>query len=137
LNKVVIDTNILFSFFWKKSITRDIILENIFELYTPEFAITEILKYKSEIIQKAKITITEFNNKLEELKTHLIIINRLKYLPKLKKIESLITDKNDADFIALAFVYNLPLWSNDKELEKQTIVTVLNTKEIYLIVYKK
>ena len=53
--KIVVDTNILFSFFWKNSLTKKLILNSSLELYSPIYVIEEILKYKSEIIKKTNI----------------------------------------------------------------------------------
>ena len=41
-----------------------------------------------------------------------------------------IQDKDDVDFIALALKLNLPIWSNDKDLKKQTLAKVYTTKEV-------
>ena len=79
MSKIVADTNVLFSFFWKDSITRKIITSNQFNIYSPEYAITEILKYKQEIIKKTKITLKEFNEQLNELKKIIIFIPKEKY----------------------------------------------------------
>ena len=42
--KFVIDTNILFSAIIRKSITRKVILSDVFELYVPEYLFEEINK---------------------------------------------------------------------------------------------
>lgn len=137
MSKIVADTNVLFSFFWKDSITREIITSNQFKIYSPEYAITEILKYKQEIIKKTKITSKEFHEQLTELKEIIIFIPKEKYLEFFKHTADKIKDKNDIDFITLAYFLKTPLWSNDKELESQNIITIISTKEIILRIKEK
>ena len=48
--KLVVDANVLFSFFKKDSTTRELITSfEIFELYTPSLCIKELSKNKEEI----------------------------------------------------------------------------------------
>ncbi len=112
--------------------TREIITSKQFKIYSPEFAITEILKYKSEIIKKTKINTKEFNEQINLLKKIVSFIPKEKYSNFFKYTEDKIKDKNDIDFITLAYFLKTPLWSNDKELESQNIVTIISSKEIIL-----
>ena len=54
--KIVVNTNILFSFFWQKSLTRKLLITSSLDLISPEFALFEIEKYSQDIIEKIKIT---------------------------------------------------------------------------------
>ena len=54
--KLVIDSNVLFSFFWENSVSRELLLNAEIGFYSPEFALEEVNKYQEEIIRKAKIT---------------------------------------------------------------------------------
>ncbi|MBU4341533.1 MAG: hypothetical protein KJ928_02905 [Candidatus Altiarchaeota archaeon] len=48
--KLVVDTNVLFSFFRKESKTRELILNfELLDLNTPAFCISELLKYRETI----------------------------------------------------------------------------------------
>jgi len=60
--KFVVDSNVLFTFFWKNSVFNKLILNYDLELYAPEFALEEIKKYSLEIRKKAKISVSEFNS---------------------------------------------------------------------------
>lgn len=53
--KLVIDTNILFSALVRNSITRKMILSDVFEIYVPEYLFNEIDKHKEEILKKAEM----------------------------------------------------------------------------------
>jgi len=48
-----------------------------------------------------------------------------------EKVKELSSDTDDLQYLALAL--NLPLWSNDKELKRQSAVKVLSTKELIKI----
>jgi len=60
--ELVVDSNVLFSFFRKDSITRKIIVRDSkhFYFYSPETCLIELRKYKELICQKAKISFEDF-----------------------------------------------------------------------------
>jgi len=39
-------------------------------------------------------------------------------------------DPKDAQYLALAMKYGIPIWSNDKRLKRQSIVKVFSTEEL-------
>ncbi len=133
--KFVVDTNILFSFFWRDSLTRKFLISSQFELISPEFALKEIEKYRFEIIQKARIKQREFIELLGELKRIIQFANRKEYAGFIIKAERLSPDKGDVDFLALCLKENCYLWSNDEVLKKQNKVRVLSTEDIIKILF--
>lgn len=64
---IVVDTNVLITFFWKHSVFQKILAKGYFTLYAPEYALEEINKYQRHILEKTQITIDEFNKKKREL----------------------------------------------------------------------
>jgi predicted nucleic acid-binding protein len=133
--KIIVDTNIIFSYFWERSLTRKILETKIIEFYTLNYAIDEISKYKNEIINKSKINETKFNKIKEDIAKKIKIINLNIYKKQINKIKY-IPDKKDIDFIALALELDGVLWSNDKDLKNQNYIKVFNTKEILIILNK-
>jgi len=131
--KLVVDTNVMFSFFWKDSIVKKLLMDQDALLFAPEFALEEIKKYENEIVRKAKITKKEFNFLREELAIAIEFIPLNEYNSYLKKALGFSPDENDIDFFALALKLKIPLWSNDKLLKKQSIVRVLETKDVLKI----
>jgi predicted nucleic acid-binding protein len=129
--ELVIDTNILFSFFWKNSLVRDLISDQNFLLSSPEFALVEIKKHKKEIIRKTKISEKEFKENLMDLAISVDFVPEKDYKNFLKKALLFSPDSNDVDFFALSLKLNQPLGSNDKILKNQNFVEVLNTKEVF------
>ena len=57
--KLVIDTNRLVAALVKSSITREIILSDRFDLYSPDYILVEIEKNRDFLIKKAKINVNK------------------------------------------------------------------------------
>lgn len=127
---LVVDTNVLFTFFWKKSITKKLLMKKNLRLFSPEFALEEINKYKSEILKKTKIS----EEKFKELKTDLAMaiefIPLEEYKESIKSASKISPDPNDSDFFALALKLQVPLWSNDSLLKKQNKIKVVSTSDL-------
>ena len=128
--KLVVDSNVLFPFFWEKSVTRKLFLSQNLELVSPEFVLEEIIKYSEEITKKAKINKNEFDLIKRELAVVIEFIPMKEYSGCLKKALHVSPDEEDVDFFALALKFNISIWSNDNDLKKQKEVKVYSTKEI-------
>ena len=125
----VVDTNVLFTFFWRHSTTRKIFTELQIRLFAPQYALEEIRRYAEEIQNKTKITKNEFEVFYQE------ILKRVRFFPIEFYQDSVfetknIADQKDIDFVALSFKLGVPLWTNDKELKQEKIIKVLNTQEV-------
>lgn len=137
--KIVVDSNILFTFFWKESVFEDILNTKRLDLFASEIALDEIKKYKEEIIKKGNISEKEFEQKKEELKRKVKFFHFKEYDTEIKEIVEVYNKENkeiieellrDIDFLALALRLNTVLWSNDKLLKSQKVITILKTEEI-------
>jgi predicted nucleic acid-binding protein len=95
----------------------------------PTFAFREILKYKQEIIAKAKITENSFDLEYEKLQEAVQEI-RLEEYAHLLSLLGDCPDPNDIDFLATAVLLNVPLWSNDAALRGQASVKIISTREM-------
>ncbi|MBS3159244.1 hypothetical protein J4436_00480 [Candidatus Woesearchaeota archaeon] len=133
--KIVVNTNILFSFFWQKSLTRKLLITSSLDLISPEFALFEIEKYSQDIIEKIKITKKEFDVRFKELKEIVEFVDKKEYYQFLKDAEIISSDKDDSDFFALCLKNSCFLWSNDLILKNQKKVEVLSTKDIIEIIF--
>jgi predicted nucleic acid-binding protein len=128
--KLVIDTNILFSFFWQDSLTRKLLIISNFELISPEIALEEIRKYSQEICKKVKMSENEFKEQVKKLKEIVKFIDKEEYSSFLKEAEKISPDKNDAEFFALCLKHSSFLWSNDSILKNQDKIKVISTEDI-------
>lgn len=136
--RLVVDSNVLFTFFWKDSIFRNVMDKSV-ELISPEYTLEEINKYSLELIKKTSSSQTEFEKLKQDLAQRVEFIPLDEYSPSFRNALS-IADKlpeqqylefvKDIDFYALALKAGCPIWSNDKMFKKQTKLLVFNTKEI-------
>lgn len=133
--KIVVDTNVLFSFFWQNSLTRKLLITSNFELISPEIASNEIKKYTDEICTRLNITKQNFTEQFKKLKENIKFIERGEYSEFMKEVETFSPDKTDAEFFALCLKYSCFLWSNDSVLKKQDRIKVFSTKEIIEMIF--
>lgn len=132
--KFIVDTNILFTYFFESSITKEMIMIKDLELFSPEFALQEINKYKLDIIKKTGISESKFNELRFDLAISIKFIPVKEYKSFLENALEISPDPNDIDFFALALKLNLPIWSNDKLLKKQDKIRILGTKEVLKLI---
>ena len=125
----VVDTNVLFTFFWEGSSTRKLLVKQELDLFSPEFALEEINSHCDEILKKTGISLEEFKRLRRELAILVEFIPLEEYSSFMEKA-SAIPDPDDVDFVALALKLDCPIWSNDKELKQQTVVKVFSTSDL-------
>jgi predicted nucleic acid-binding protein len=130
--KVVVDSNVLFTFFWKDSVFRMIGRKQYASMFSPEYALEEIKKHSNEIKKKAKLSDSEFKKTREELVNNVIFVPIKEYAKGLRKAKQIMPEDllDDIDFLALAIELNCPLWSNDKMLKSQKDVPVFDSKDM-------
>jgi len=61
--RLVVDTNILFSFFWNDSFTKKLLISKKFDLISPEISLKEIQKYSKDIIKRTKTNNSGFKKR--------------------------------------------------------------------------
>jgi len=137
--KLVVETNILYAFFWKRSPTHGILksLVSVFDLLSPKFALEELYKHKEEILFQSKIKSSEFNELINLLSTFVEFVETSEYMEFIDEAKSLFPEHlKDIDFFALALKLNCPLWSNEKLHKKQSKVEVFITDELRKLLEK-
>jgi len=130
--ELVLDANILFSALIKSGATRELMLAKELRLRTPEFIISEFLKYIDLIASKTGVEPKQLKILMLELLTQaeveIIPISELK--PFLEKAKQLSPDPDDAIYLALALRSKCGVWSNDKALKMQDEIEVYSTKDL-------
>jgi predicted nucleic acid-binding protein len=131
--KLVIDTNRLVAALIKSSVTREIILSDKFELYSPDYILIEIEKNRDYLIKKAKINEKEFEEILFTLINHVYLIPFKKfknnYLKALKIMSGI--DPGDTVFLALGLSFKVDgIWTEDKHFKDQKILKVYSTEDL-------
>ncbi len=129
--RLIIDANIVFASLIRNSTVRNLILNNNFELYAPEFILEEVRKHEQTIIEKSKLTKEQFELILQ------IIFSRIKLIPlnefekHMEEGKNVSPDYDDSQYFALSLHLNLmPIWSNERRLKNQDKIKVYNIQEI-------
>jgi predicted nucleic acid-binding protein len=132
MNIILVDSNIIISALIKNGLIREILTNLNVHFAFPNEGLEEIYLHKKEILNKAKITETEFNILLLRILKYIRLIPLdmiFKFKQDAQKIMESI-DKDDVIFIAAALALHCPIWSEDKHFKKQNTVKVLTTKEV-------
>lgn len=132
--KLVIDTNKIISALIKDSLSRKIMINDYFELITPDYTLDEINKYKKEIIERTNINEEEFEILNNILFQHIKIISKESYNKFFDEAKKLIDDVKDVPFIALALANNCGIWSEDKDFQRQKTIKVFKTEDLIKLI---
>lgn len=138
----VIDANVIFSFFKKDSVSRDIILDPEREynmvLFAPEFVLTEIKRHGGEICSKFDISSADFEVMFSALPLFISVVSKEFFKDFTPRARDLLAPHvKDIPYVALCLSLkntgdDVCLWSNGrrlKSLEKEG-VKVLSTSEL-------
>ena len=128
--KLILDSNILFSLMNPKSVASYLFSLLRSNFASPEFIKSEFNKHRSECLFKSRLSEHEFGIRQKEVEEGIEFIKISKYEEFLEKAITLLSDPDDADFLALALSKNTSIWSNDPHLKEQSLVKVYSTKEL-------
>lgn len=133
-DKLILDANILFSFFKKDSVRQGIIEELLnkgVELISPKFIIDELLKNKDKIIKFSDISSENFSFLLSSLKSEVILIPESEFEDFLSKANKLSPHSKDNPYFALSLsLDNSPIWSDELAFKNQSKIKILSTEEL-------
>lgn len=133
---LVIDANIIFSFFKQKSARRyliDELLSRNCKLIVPNFVFEEILKRKDKVMKFSGIDSDEFDFLISILGDELILINEAdykKFLSEAHKISPHESECKDDPYFACALAGDSCIWSDEKAFKNQSKVKVYSTKDL-------
>jgi predicted nucleic acid-binding protein len=129
--RMVIDANILFSFFKRSSYTRDLIITHPeIELFVPSFVFMELERYKDVIIKKARIDERIFDITMEEIQNLAQTSPMKDMIRNWDRAQRICPDPDDIHYFAVAIELDCIIWSNDKRLKEQNEIIVVNTLEL-------
>jgi len=128
--RIIIDNNILFSLLKEDSSASKIIDITNIEMYAPDFIISEFEEHRNECMKKSGLKEEDFKNRLKGIIQRVVIVKSSEYKNQIQNAFTIISDKDDAPYIALGLTLKIPIWSNDPDLKEQSIVEVCTTKEL-------
>ena len=127
--KLVIDANIAFSLLKKDSFTRELAKNNSLNLYSHYFILEELSEHSEELLKKLNLPLDKLE-RIKEILSRLVNLKE-KFSPQqLNMAKRLISDSDDAPYLALAIKLNIPIWSNDPHLKEQSVIKVFKTEEL-------
>lgn len=129
--KLVVDTNILVSFF-RDNPVRFIIINSEFlnlELYSSKHCWQELLNIKLSISKYSKLSLDKVNLIFEELKNFIIIVPDESSILFESKAKQLTHDK-DISIFALALKLCCFIWSNEPSFKQQSCISIFNTENL-------
>ena len=128
--KLVVDSSIVFCGLIGAGVTKEIIfLENV-KLFSVEYFFDEFEEHKQRVVSLSGLSPDDFNSLFELLKKRIDIIPKGSFDKFLKEANTLISDKDDTEYLALAMASNIPIWSNDRHFKQQSMVKVFTTEEL-------
>lgn len=136
---LIVDANILFSFFKTDSLRRDLIekLPNLgYKLISPDFVMEELLKEKDKIMKFAKINEIGFLFLFSLIERKIETIPWKEYEKWMEKAKKIVPHKKDIPYFALALSLNAAIWSDEKAFKKQNKVKIFSTEELKKSLYE-
>ena len=133
--RLVVDSNIIFSALINPGgKTAEVIFLKDIELFSVRTLEKEIFEYKKEILEKSRLSEVGFELFYEVLLSKIIFIETAEISEFSSAAKEVCPDSDDVSFFALCLAKNLPLWSNDKELNKQNVIQIIRTEELVKMV---
>ena len=131
--ELVVDTNVLIAGFLRSAVTRELLLDERLALWAPEYLLTEaerVLLTPRLRRRLGSLSPQDIHVVLTQLTARIQILPASAFHLKLPEAKALITDQEDAPFVALALHLRLPLWSNDAPLRTQRAVHIYTTDDV-------
>ena len=132
-SKLVVDANILFSFFKKDSTRRRLVEELLnrgYKLISPYFIIHELRANKDKIIQLSEISLGEFELIIRLIENEIELIPEDKFKSFLSNTSKISPHNKDKPYFALALATDSSIWSDETAFKKQSKVKVYSTSEL-------
>ena len=129
--QLVVDTNILISFFRENPVRFTILNAQLLnlELYSPEHCWQELLKIRLSISKYCKLQSEQIDSIFEELKEFIKIIPDEFSKSFEQESKQIIHDK-DIPIFALALKLDCPIWSNEPAFKEQFKIKIFPTSEL-------
>lgn len=121
--KIVIDANRLIAALIKEGMTRKILLNAEFQFISPDYLLSEINKYREELLKKTNLAPEDFETLVEMLFEYIEIIPRDEYDSIIEKYKGQLRDEGDLPYLATCAALEAEgIWTHDPHLLQQSIV---------------
>lgn len=131
---VVVDANILFSFFQADSGRRRLIKRlrsDGCQLLSPDYVLEELTAEKERISRFADLSEHEFVFLFSLLERTVTTIERERYNDRLADAKRLAPHQKDVPYFGLALYGDIPIWSDESAFREQDAVPILTTQTLF------
>ena len=129
--RIVVDANIILSALLGGA-ARFILFDSQFEFVTAEFTLDEVRRYLPYIAKKSEVPIKELQEAL--LLLPIIVFSKGHYKNAFPRAQEALRDidPHDVDILALYYMEETYLWSEDKGFERvMPLIRLLKTKDFF------
>ncbi|MDP1729356.1 MAG: PIN domain-containing protein [archaeon] len=127
----IVDANIVFSILIKEGFNAKLFFHPKLIVYAPAYMLEELKHYKEFLISKTQRSDEELEWMLKALKSIMIIVPEEEYSQFYEEAKKISPDPDDIQYFALALKLRCGIWSNDKELKKQSRIDIYDSKEVF------
>ena len=128
--QIVIDTNVILSMLIRPGKPIDTFFNQRLQICAPALLFSEFENNKDDALEKTRLEAEEFELLYNILKANTAVIQEEDFLLFRERAKEICPDPKDIVFFALAVYLKCPIWSNEKKLKKQDVVTVYATHEL-------
>jgi predicted nucleic acid-binding protein len=118
----------------KYSGSRKIILHDSFSFYAPDYIETELLKHRSYLVKKAKVSEPDFDILMRTLLEKVILVPFEDFEPEFDHAIQIMEpiDENDSPFLAVGLALGISgIWTEDRHFLRQNILTVYTNRDLF------
>ncbi len=128
--ELVVDANVLFSALIRQGKSEELLCRTDIIACAPEFLLDELESHLQTILAKTDRGAEEFSIVLSVLKRRVNFVKAKEFEAFKPAALAALNDADDAPYLALALFLGAPVWSNDKQMKKQSLVNVFSTAEL-------
>ena len=132
--KLVVDANILFSFFRDNPVRFIIINSKLLnlELFSPKYSLEELKRNTLDLVKYTESDKSQVESTFVELDKFIKTFSSEEYKEFKSEAGKISPHKSDKDtpYFALALKLRCPIWSNEPKFKDQSSVKVFNTREL-------
>lgn len=134
MRRVVVDASVVIAGLFKDGTVRDSLLaaENVAYL-APSYLTSEVVRHLSDVSKRAKIPLPVVRTVLEDLLEAIELVPPgvySKWMDVARRLARAAGALGDADYIALAFALEAPVWTLDKDFRRNRGLRVVSTSDL-------
>ena len=130
--QLVIDTNILVSFFRPNPVNEIISKSEFFGLYlfSPGYAVEELKRSKQDVLKYSGLNSKQFDEELSKLSAFVKIVPKELFKEFESEAKEISPHDKDIPIFALALKLNCAIWSNEPAFKEQSKIEVLSNRDM-------